>query len=143
MTISVALTWILFLGLFPIAFFWLRRAWRILFKRDFSEVALKGGVPPKIRRNMRPTRRPSIWLPAAIAVSVILMVVIAGVAYDTWTAIAGSTIWMKFFADYIVSRNAHAPWGKKKESAAGNRRSAGRREYASLLRSVCGALGGA
>jgi hypothetical protein len=46
MTISVAITWILFLGLFPIAFFWLRRAWRILFKQDFSQVALKGGEPP-------------------------------------------------------------------------------------------------
>ena len=44
--VSVALTWILFLALFPLAFFWLRRAWRILFRRDFSEVALKGGEPP-------------------------------------------------------------------------------------------------
>lgn len=36
--ISVALTWILFLALFPITFFWLRRAWRILAKGDYSEV---------------------------------------------------------------------------------------------------------
>ena len=42
--VSVALTWILFLALFPMAFFWLRRAWRILYRRDFSEVALKRGV---------------------------------------------------------------------------------------------------
>jgi hypothetical protein len=33
MDISLALTWILFLGLFPLAFFWLRRAWRILVKQ--------------------------------------------------------------------------------------------------------------
>jgi len=26
--ISVALTWLLFLALFPMAFIWLRRAWR-------------------------------------------------------------------------------------------------------------------
>ena len=38
---SVALTWILFLALFPMAFFWLRRAWRILVRRDLSEVTLK------------------------------------------------------------------------------------------------------
>ena len=42
--VSVALTWILFLALFPIGFVWLRRAWRILFRRDFSEVALRRGV---------------------------------------------------------------------------------------------------
>ncbi|MER2517021.1 MAG: hypothetical protein ABTR92_11600 [Candidatus Accumulibacter phosphatis] len=122
MSISIALTWILFLGLFPIAFFWLRRAWRILFKRDFSEVALKRGVPPENPEKYAPYTAAVNVVAGAIAVSVILMVVLAGVHYDTWTAIAGSTIWMKFFADYIVSRNAHAPWGKKKESAAGNRR---------------------
>ena len=44
--ISVALTWVLFLALFPIAFFWLRRAWRILLRADYSEVAIKGGEPP-------------------------------------------------------------------------------------------------
>src|SRR3990167_6739311 len=38
--------WIFLLALFPVAFFWLRRAYRILVKRDFSEVALKKGVPP-------------------------------------------------------------------------------------------------
>ena len=46
MAVSLALNWILFLGLFPIAFYWLRRAWRILIKRDFSEVALKYGEAP-------------------------------------------------------------------------------------------------
>ncbi len=44
--VSLALNWILFLALFPMAFFWLRRAWRILYRRDFSEVALKRGVAP-------------------------------------------------------------------------------------------------
>ena len=35
-----------FLALFPMAFYWLRRAYRIVFRRDYSEVALKGGMPP-------------------------------------------------------------------------------------------------
>ena len=38
--------WFFLLALFPVAFFWLRRARRILIKRDFSEVALKKGMPP-------------------------------------------------------------------------------------------------
>ena len=42
--ISVALTWLLFLALFPITYFWLRRAWIVVVKRDFSEVALKRGA---------------------------------------------------------------------------------------------------
>ena len=44
--VSVALTWILYLALFPMAFFWFRRAWRIVVKRDFSEVAIKRGESP-------------------------------------------------------------------------------------------------
>ena len=44
--VSIAMNWILFLALFPIAFFWLRRAWRILVRGDYSEVALKRGEPP-------------------------------------------------------------------------------------------------
>ena len=32
--------WFFLLALFPIAFFWVRRSYRILIKRDFSEVAL-------------------------------------------------------------------------------------------------------
>ncbi|MQM31579.1 MAG: hypothetical protein CRU78_14065 [Candidatus Accumulibacter phosphatis] len=122
MTISVAITWILFLGLFPIAFFWLRRAWQILFKQDFSQVALKRGEPPADPAKYAPYVAAINLVAGAIAVAVILMVVIGGVAYDTWTAIAGSTIWMKFFADYIVSRNAHANWGKKKPADPGDRR---------------------
>lgn len=114
--VSVALTWILFLAMFPIAFFWLRRAWRIVVKRDFSEVALKGGEPP-----------PNVekWAPFAMAVNgiagVALIVAIVGVLfqgmpYDVWSAIAGGTIWCKFFADFALSRHAHGFGGKKKSS---------------------------
>ncbi|MCB1968707.1 hypothetical protein [Accumulibacter sp.] len=114
MTISVAITWILFLGLFPIAFFWLRRAWRILVKRDFSEVALKGGLSPSDPEKFAPYAAAINLVAGGVVVAVILMIVIGGVAYDIWSAIAGSTIWMKFFADFILSRHAHPMWGKKK-----------------------------
>jgi len=42
--VNVAMTWILFLALFPMAFIWLRRAWRIIVRHDYSQVAMKGGV---------------------------------------------------------------------------------------------------
>ena len=45
--VSIAiLDWVFLLALFPVAFFWLRRVWRILVRKDFSEVALKKGLPP-------------------------------------------------------------------------------------------------
>ena len=45
--VSIAiLDWVFLLALFPVSFFWLRRTWRILVQRDFSEVALKKGLPP-------------------------------------------------------------------------------------------------
>jgi hypothetical protein len=115
--ISVAVTWILFLALFPMAFIWLRRAYRIFIKKDYSEVALKRGEGPP---------NPKAWAPATglinlvagcIALGTIVAVVGAFLPYETWSAIAGSTLWIKVFADYIVSRQAH-PFvlGRKKPS---------------------------
>ena len=115
--VHVAMTWLLFLALFPMAFFWLRRVWRIVFKRDYSEVALKGGEPPPDAAKYAPYTAAINLVAGAIAVAVILMVIFGAASYDTWTAIAGSTIWMKFFADFIVSRHARPIWGKKEDRA--------------------------
>lgn len=104
---SVALTWLLFLALFPMAFIWLRRAWRIVMRRDFSEVALKRGVPPANPAKFAPFEAAINLIAGVIALSVILGVAFAQLDYGTWTAIAGSTIWCKLFASFILSRHAH------------------------------------
>lgn len=106
--ISVALTWVLFLALFPLAFFWLRRAWRILARRDFSEVALKHGEPPPNPEKWAPYEMVINILAGTVAVFAIGGVILGELNYDTWTAIAGSTIWCKFFASFALSRTAHA-----------------------------------
>ena len=113
--IGVALTWLLFLALFPMAFFWLRRAWRILVKKNYSEVAIKRGLPPA---------NPKKWAPAVgilnlvcggIAISVIFIVLLGLYPYDTWSAVAGLTIWGKIIADFIIRFQAHPmQFGKKK-----------------------------
>ena len=112
--VSVALTWILFLALFPMAFFWLRRAWRIVVRRDFSEVALKRGEPPG---------DPERWAPYAMAINGVAGVVAAGVIvgvalgaldYETWTAIAGSTVICKLFLDFALGRQAHAAGARRR-----------------------------
>ncbi len=110
--VSVALTWILFLALFPMAFFWLRRAWRILVRRDFSEVALKGGEPPPDAERWAPYAMAINGVCGVVVVGVIVGVVVAGLPYDTWTAIAGSTIFCKLFLDFALSRHAHV-WSKR------------------------------
>jgi ABC-type Fe3+ transport system permease subunit len=105
--VSVVLTWILFLALFPMAFLWLRRAWRIGVKRDYSEVALKRGESPP-----EPARW-ALWeLLINLAAGCAALVAIAGVVsglmpYGTWTAIAGTTIWCKIFASFGLARHAH------------------------------------
>jgi small-conductance mechanosensitive channel len=111
--VGVALTWILYLALFPMAFFWLRRAWRILVKRDFSEVALKHGVPPANAAKWAPYEMAINAIAGLTVLFVILWVVFAGIPYETWTAIAGSTIWIKFFLSFALSRQAHG-FAKKK-----------------------------
>jgi hypothetical protein len=112
--ISVAMTWILFLALFPITFYWLRRAWKILFRRDFSEVALKRGESPPNPEKYAPYSAAINVIAAGILIVVILGVVSATMAYETWSAIAGSTIWMKLIFDFILSRQAHPIVKKKK-----------------------------
>ncbi len=109
MDARLATSWILFVALFPLAFFWLRRAWRILILRDFGEVALKHGESPSNPAGFAPYAVAINLIAGGIAVGVILSVLVGGLAYEAWTAIAGSTIWMKLVADFILSRHAHSP----------------------------------
>ncbi|MEO7244498.1 MAG: hypothetical protein ABIX12_05045 [Rubrivivax sp.] len=115
--VSVALSWVLFLAVFPMAFFWLRRAWRILFRGDFSEVALKGGMPPPDPARWAPYTAIVNLVAGGSAVAVILMVVLFGAPYGSWTAVAGTTIWCKFFADFALGRHAHGFGTKAKPKA--------------------------
>lgn len=105
--VSIAMTWVLFLALFPMAFFWLRRAWRIFVKGDYSEVALKRGESPPNPKRWAPVVGVLNLVAGAIAVWVIIGVGIGNFHYETWSAIAGSTIWIKIFGDFIISRQAH------------------------------------
>ena len=117
--VAFAMKWILFLGLFPMTFIWLRRAYRIFKKKDYSEVALKHGETPE---------NPQKWAlhtgivnlaAGGTALFTIIGIVWPFLQYETWSAMAGITLWMKIFADYIVSRQAH-PFkiGKKKPRPA-------------------------
>lgn len=111
--IGVAMTWLLFLALFPITYYWLRRAWRIAVKRDFSEVALKRGEPPPNPEKYAPWALLINLIGAAIMIFVIVGIVAGALEYDTWTAIAGSTLWMKIILDFALSRQAHMNFGRK------------------------------
>lgn len=112
MDIGTALTWILFLALFPMAFIWLRRAWRIIVRRDFSEVALRRGEPPPNAERYAPWAAAINLVAGAIAVATIGGVVVGYFEYETWSAMAGMTIWSKIFADFGLSRNAHWQLGR-------------------------------
>ena len=109
MDVFVVLTWILFLGLFPISFFWLRRAWRIGVKKDYSFVALKKGLPPENPKRYAIYSLGINLIAGLVLASVVLLIVIFALEYDTWTAIVGTTIWTKFFAEFILSKQAHFP----------------------------------
>ena len=113
--VSVAITWLLFLALFPMAFFWFRRAWRIIYQRDFSEVALKGGESPPDPERFAPYEMVFNLIAGTVAVMVIVFVLLGELQYEAWTAIAGTTIWCKFFANFILSRHAHAGVVKPKD----------------------------
>ena len=107
LNISVVLTWLMFLGLFPVSFFWLRRAWRIGVKKDYSYVALKKGEPPANPEKYAFLSMAFNLLPGLVFAAMILLVLVTGLSYDIWTAVVGTTIWMKLFLEFIVSRHAH------------------------------------
>ena len=103
---------LLFLALFPMAFIWLRRAWRIVVRRDFSQVALKRGESPTAPERFAPFAAIINLLAGVVIAFVIFGVVVIGLEYRTWTSIAGMTIWGKLFADFLLARHAH-PLAKK------------------------------
>ncbi|MEZ5647010.1 MAG: hypothetical protein R3E94_07010 [Burkholderiaceae bacterium] len=112
------LNWLFLLALFPIAFVWLRRAWRIFFRRDFSEVALKKGVPPPNAERYAPYEMIINLLGGVVMVGVLVAVLgFQALAREDWVAIAGSTLWIKLFASFALSRQAHGlgPARKKKD----------------------------
>lgn len=100
--------WIFLLALFPVAFFWLRRAWRILIKSDFSEVALKKGVPPPNAEKYAPYEMAINLVGGVVMVGVLVAVLgFQALASEDWIAIAGSTLWMKLFLSFALGRHAH------------------------------------
>jgi hypothetical protein len=105
--VHIAMTWILFLALFPITFFWLRRAWRIAINKDFSEVAIKHGESPPNPEKWAPYEAVINLVAGSVTAATIAGVLAGELEYDTWMALAGSTIWCKFFLSFALSRQAH------------------------------------
>jgi hypothetical protein len=58
-----------------------------------------------------------INLIAGLAALYVILSVAAGLlSYDTWTAIAGTTIWCKFFASFALSRQAHGAAARRRKT---------------------------
>ncbi len=126
LTSSSAMAWILFLALFPMVFFWWRKAWRIFFKKDYSDVCIKKGKAPA---------RPKKWaifvgigniLSGAVALLIIVKVGLFTYYYhdinfiaDTfsaWSEVIGITIWVKILFEFILKQQAHPmKFGRKKK----------------------------
>jgi hypothetical protein len=108
------------LVLIPVAYFWLRRAWRIFVRRDFSEIALKKGQPPADPARYAPYEGLLNLFGGAVLVYVLVAVLgFQALARDDWMAIAGVTLWLKILASFAISRHAHGiGTGHKKGSGA-------------------------
>lgn len=111
--------WIFLLALFPVSYFWLRRVYRILVKRDFSEVALKKGIPPAHAEKYAPYEMAINMVGGVVLVGLLVAVLgFQALASENWIAIAGVTLWVKLFASFALGRQAHG-LGPKKKPVAG------------------------
>jgi hypothetical protein len=107
--------WIFLIALFPVAFFWLRRAYRILVKRDFSEVALKRGLPPPDVEKYAPYEMAINAVGGIVIVGVLVAVLgFQALSSEDWVATAGMTLWIKLLLSFALSRQAHGLGPKKK-----------------------------
>ncbi len=113
---AVAISWLLFLALFPMAYIWLRRAWRIFQEKDYSEVALKKGLPPDRPGKYARTAGLinlcaggiALWIVVGVPLYIATGMLIGPFPrYESWSALAGITIWGKLLADFLLSRYAH------------------------------------
>jgi hypothetical protein len=60
----------------------------------------------------------AINLVAGIVIVVVIVVVLLGLLeYQSWIAVAGSTLWIKLFASFALSRQAHGLGPKNKNKA--------------------------
>ena len=105
--LNFILNWVLYLALFPVAFFWLRRGQRIFIKHDYSEVALKKGESPPNPKRWAPFIGFSNLAGGLVAVWLIITVPLGLYTFSKWIEIAGLTLWGKLLFDYIISRQAH------------------------------------
>ncbi len=105
--ISFILNWVLYFGLFPVAFFWLRRSQRIFIKKDYSEVALKRGESPPNPKRWAPFTGISNLVGGLIAIWLIIAIPMGLYDFAKWIEIAGLTFWGKIIFDFIISRQAH------------------------------------
>lgn len=118
--VNVAMTWILFLAVFPMAFIWLRRAFKIFVKKNYSEVALKRGNPPANPKKWALLVGMVNLIAGGVCVWTIITVLFGLAPYSEWSAMAGITIWGKIFADWIIRIQAHPlQFGKKKTPDSG------------------------
>ena len=117
----VLFNWIFLLVLFPVAFFWLRRTYRILIKRDFSEVALKKGLPPVNAEKYAPYEMVINLVGGVVMVGVLIAVLgFQALKSEDWIAIAGVTLWVKLLLSFVLGRQAHGLGpAKRKGKAAG------------------------
>lgn len=90
------------------SFFWLRTAWRIVDKKDYSMIALKKGKSPENPKKFAPFYVMTNTIAGFVFIAVIILIFF-GLDYYSWTAIVGTTFWLKIFTEFIVSRHAHFP----------------------------------
>jgi hypothetical protein len=104
---SVILAWLLLLLGVALAALCLKRAWTIIVRRNYAEVAVRRGASP---------RQPERWAPyaagihlvgGALMIGAVLCALLGLAPFATWTSAIGLTLWAYLFALSMLARTAH------------------------------------
>lgn len=114
---SVVLAWLLLLLGLALAALCFRRAWTILVKRNFAEVAVRRGEAPADPERWAPYAAVIHLVAGAVVSAAVLAALLGWAPFETWSSAIGLTLWTYLFALHMLARRAHVRGGRDKGAA--------------------------
>ncbi|WP_119153855.1 hypothetical protein [Caldimonas tepidiphila] len=116
---SVVFAWLLLLLALALAALCFRRAWTILVRRNFAEVAVRQGQAPADPARWAPYAAVIHLVAGAVVLASVLAALLGLAPFSTWSSTVGLTLWIYLFALHLLARRAHVQGKRDLQSRPG------------------------